>query len=114
MKCLTRFLATSLVVVAVWLAAQMTYACPFCAAPSLTMAEQVAQSDATVLVQWASGVKGTDDSAGSTTFEVKQIVRNFKDTVKVGEKVTLPRYRAGKAGDLFMLMGTQTETIVKS
>lgn len=109
MKCLTRFFATSLVVVAVWLAAQMTYACPFCAAPSLTMAEQVAQSDATVLVQWASGVKGTDDSAGSTTFEVKQIVRNFKDTVKVGEKVTLPRYRAGKAGDLFMLMGTQTE-----
>ncbi len=109
MKSLSRFLGVSLVAIAVWLGAQMTYACPFCAAPSLTMAEQVAQSDATVLVMWASGVKGTDDSAGSTTFEVKQIVRNFKDTVKVGEKITLPRYRAAKAGDLFMLMGTQTE-----
>jgi len=109
MKSLSRFLGMSLVVVAVWLGAQLAYACPFCAAPSLTMAEQVAQSDATVLVIWSSGIKGTDDSAGSTTFEVKQVVRNFKDSVKVGEKITLPRYRAAKAGDLFMLMGTQTE-----
>lgn len=107
MNSLARFLGLSLV--AVWLGAQLADACPFCAAPSLTMAEQVAQSDATVLVIWSAGVKGTDDSAGSTTFEVKQVVRNFKDSVKVGEKITLPRYRAAKAGDLFMLMGTQTE-----
>lgn len=90
-------------------ATSSTEACPFCAAPSLTLAEQVAQSDGTILVQWASGVKATDDSAGSTTFEVKQVVRNFKDLAKVGAKITLPRYRAGKAGDLFMLMGTQID-----
>lgn len=109
MKSLSRFLGMSLIAFAVWVGAQLAEACPFCAAPSLTMAEQVAQSDATVLVIWSSGIKGTDDSAGSTTFEVKQVVRNFKDSVKVGEKITLPRYRAAKAGDLFMLMGTQTE-----
>ncbi len=79
--------------------------CPFCSAPSLTLAEQLAQADAAVLVQWAEGTKPTEKSAGSTVYEIKQIVRNYKSTLKVGDRITLPRYRASKVGDLFMLMG---------
>ncbi|MHC4875703.1 MAG: hypothetical protein ACYTGL_04340 [Planctomycetota bacterium] len=85
--------------------------CPFCSAPSLTLAEQLAQADAAVLVQWADGTKPTEKSAGSTVYEIKQIVRNHKSTLKVGERITLPRYRASKIGDLFMLMGSKGTVI---
>ena len=96
-------------------------ACPFCSAPSLTLSEQLAQSDAAVLVQWASGEKpqSKDDSdpaevakravtrtLGSTTYEIVDVVRGADDGLKKGSKVTLPRYRAGKPGDLFLLLGT--------
>lgn len=103
----------SLVVAAVvalsLLGTRFATACPFCSSPSLTLAEQVANSDATALVQWVSATKpveGQDD--GSTVFAVKQILRNYKDGFKVGDKITLPRYRAAKVGDLSMVLGTQT------
>ena len=82
-------------------------ACPFCAAPSLTLAEQLAQSDAAVLVEWVKGNKPTEDSAGSTVYEIRQIVRNYKDTLKAGDRIRLPRFRASQPGDLFMLMGSK-------
>jgi hypothetical protein len=97
-------------------------ACPFCSAPSLTLAEQVAQSDAAVLVQWASGEKpGSDSEAsedseqvsapgrslGSTTYEVIEVLRGSGDDLKKGGRVTIPRYRAGQKGDLFLLLGTR-------
>ncbi len=85
--------------------------CPFCSAPSLTLAEQLAQADAAVLVQWVEGKKPTEKSAGSTVYEIKQIVRNHKSTLKVSDRITLPRYRASKVGDLFMLMGSKGTAI---
>ncbi len=81
--------------------------CPFCSAPSLTLAEQLAQSDAAVLVQWVEGTKPTGEKAGKTVYEIRQILRSPKSSVKKGERVTLARFRAGKKGDLFMLMGTK-------
>ncbi len=102
-------LVLSLVAAIGLFAGQAAYACPFCASPSLTMAEQVAQSDAVVLVQWASGKKGDDKQPGTTVYEIKQVVRNFKDGLKAGEKVTLPRFRDSKAGDLFLIMGTRAD-----
>ena len=101
-------LAIAAVVTLSLLATQFAAACPFCSSPSLTLAEQVAQSDATALVQWVSGTKATEGTEGSTVFEVKQILRNFKDSLKVGDKITLPRYRAAKVGDLSLVLGTQT------
>lgn len=86
-------------------------ACPFCEAPSLTLSEQLAQADASVLVQWVEGAKPTEKTAGSTVYEVKQIVRNHKDTIKVGDRITLRRYRASDVGDLFMLMGSKGTSI---
>jgi hypothetical protein len=93
------------------LAVAPVLSCPFCSAPSLTLAEQLAQADAAVLVQWVEGTKPTDTSAGSTVYEIKQIVRNYKSTLKVGDRITLPRYRASKVGDLFMLMGSKGTTV---
>jgi len=86
-------------------------ACPFCAAPSLTLAEQLAQSDAAVLVQWVSGKKPTEKTAGSTVYEIRQIVRNHKGKLKSGDRITLPRFRSSKAGELFMLMGSSGTTL---
>jgi len=85
--------------------------CPFCSAPSLTLAEQMAQADAAVLVQWVGGKKATDKSAGETVYEIRQIVRNHKNELKVGGRITLPRYRESKVGDLFLLVGSKGATI---
>ena len=81
--------------------------CPFCSAPSLTLAEQISQADAVVLVQWVEGEKATEKTAGKTVYEIKQVTRNHKDSLKAGERITLPRYRASQVGDLFLLMGSK-------
>jgi hypothetical protein len=145
--------------------------CPFCSAPSLTMSEQVAQSDAIVLVQWVSGKMSEGQSAGETTYEIVKVVKQpdnnpkkakpaasaelststdaiaavdtglapgvdsaenkitesadsaapsaepakattpSETVLQQGEKITLARYRAGKPGDLFLLMGTKGTVI---
>ena len=92
-------------------AASAARSCPFCSAPSLTLAEQMAQADAAVLVQWVGGKKATDKTAGETVYEIRQIVRNHKNELKVEGRVTLPRYRESKVGDLFLLVGSKGTTI---
>lgn len=111
-------------------------ACPYCPDPSITLSEQLANSDAAVLVQWVSARKPTDESVstleafdefsrravedgsagesasspsdalGSTTYEVLRVARG-EDLVKKGDRITLVRYREGKPGDLFLLLGTK-------
>jgi hypothetical protein len=88
-------------------AASPALSCPFCTAPSLTLAEQVSQADAVVLVQWVEGEKATETTAGKTVYEIKQVTRNHKDSLKAGDRITLPRYRASQVGDLFLLMGSK-------
>lgn len=91
-----------------WLPAQ---ACPFCSAPSLTLSEQLAQSDAAVLVQWVDGTKPEEKQAGRTVYEVREILRNPRKQLKKGDRITLDRYRAGRTGDLFLLMGNTSAVI---
>ncbi len=86
-------------------------ACPFCSAPSLTLSEQVAQSDAVILVKWVSSRKTEDQKPGSTTYQIEQVVRGPKTLLKKGGQITLVRYRTGKKGDLFLLMGTRGTVI---
>ena len=115
-----RFAQTSLVILAaaaLLLAAPAgALACPFCSAPSLTLSQQVAESDAVVLVKWVGGTKpvrsesgevSTDRQPASTVFEVVQIVKAPGGTLKEAEKITLPLYTAANQGDLFVLMGTR-------
>lgn len=81
--------------------------CPFCSAPSQTMAEQVAQADGVCLVQWVKGQPATEQDPGTTTYEIVQVTKGPKDSVRKGDRITLSRHRNGKPGDLFLLMGTR-------
>ncbi|MCY2964225.1 MAG: hypothetical protein NT069_11425 [Planctomycetota bacterium] len=112
-------------------------ACPFCASPSLTLAEQLAKSDAAVLVQWVSAEMPDKESIGSTTYAIVDVARapgkpaaalsdkpksKFTEKALAGEKPALPkalekgkkitvdRYREGKAGDLSILLGSATQS----
>lgn len=93
------------------LASSVAWACPFCSAPSLTLSEQLTQADAAVLVQWVDGKMPTEKSAGSTTYSIVQVSRGPKESLKADDKLTVPRYRAGKKGDLFLLFGTKDKEI---
>lgn len=89
-----------------------TTACPFCSAPSLTLTEQLSQSDVAVLVQWTEAEKGTLEKAGKTVFEIKEIIRQSdKDKLKAGKQITINRHRPGKKGNLFLLLGTKGTSI---
>lgn len=85
--------------------------CPFCSAPSLTLTEQFADSDVVVLVKWKGGKPATDTDRGSSEFEIVEIATNKGVKIDKKEPLTLPRYRAAKEGDLFVLMGSQNEKL---
>lgn len=93
------------------LVSQVAWACPFCSAPSLTLTEQLTQADAAVLVKWVDGKPPTEKSAGSTTYSIVELSRGPKETLKKDDKLTVPRFRAGKKGDLFLLFGTKDKEI---
>jgi len=99
------------------LLSQQATACPFCSAPTLTLSEQLAQSDAAVLVQWVEGAKRAGREPGSTTYEVTQVVKALtelgakQEPLEKGTRVKLVRYRSGKKGDLFLLTGTKGTSI---
>ncbi|MDB5390905.1 MAG: hypothetical protein JWM11_6551 [Planctomycetaceae bacterium] len=80
-------------------------ACPFCGAAQMTLAEQLAAADAAVLVQWVDGVKDTAEKPGTTTYQIKQVVKAPK-SAKKEQKITLDRYRVAKPGELFFILGT--------
>lgn len=82
-------------------------ACPFCSAPSQTLAEQVAQADGVCLVQFVKGEPAKDQDPGTSTYEVMQVVKSPNNSIKKGDHINLARFRAGKAGDLFLVMGTR-------
>ena len=82
-------------------------ACPFCSAPSLTLTEQLAGADAAVLVKWVWGTPAKATDTGMTDYEVVDVVHQPNGgKLEKGWKLSLNRYRAGKAGDLFLLLGT--------
>jgi len=82
--------------------------CPFCTAPSMTMTEQLVQADAAVLVKWLGGIPSKQTDAGSTDFEVVEVMHQpANGKLQKGAKLNLIRYRSGKVGDLFLLLGSQ-------
>lgn len=101
----------------------------------LTFSEQMAKSDAAVLVQWVSAVQPEKDSIGSTTYSIVEVAvapgpvppqpprlppprempsppppRPSWPPLAKGQKITIERYREGKAGDLSLLLGSITGT----
>lgn len=85
--------------------------CPFCDAPSLTLAEQVDQSGHLLLGKWIGGKKPEIDSAGTSKFEIVAVARSRGDVYKVGQELELPQYVAGAENLLYTLMGPDTKLI---
>ena len=82
-------------------------ACPFCSSPSLTLTEQLSGADSAVLVKWIGGTPAKLSDAGTTEFEVIEVVQQQTGgNLQKGSKINLIRYRSAKAGDLFLLLGT--------
>ena len=107
---LTKWTTCLVIVFAVLFAWNSADSCPFCSAPSLTLSEQVAQADAVVLVKWVGGQAAKVSDAGSTEFEVVDVVHQLEGgKLAKGSKINLVRYRAAKPGDQFMLFGTKVE-----
>lgn len=84
-------------------------ACPFCSAPSLTLAEQFNKADAAVLVRWSGGEMAAGDQPGNTVFEIVQAPKAPVKSLEKGKKITLERYRTGKKGDLSLLLGSRSK-----
>ena len=97
---------TAVFVVSVW-PVQTTQACPLCGAAQMTLSEQLSTSDAAALVVWSKGEMGDKEKIGSTTYRIKQVVKG--KGLKPDTEVVLDRFRAGKAGDLFFLLGTAVD-----
>jgi hypothetical protein len=87
------------------------YACPFCSAPSLTFAEQVSQSDAVVLVKWKDAKKSDGRLPGNTTYEISEIAKGSKATLKPGKEIVLGQFHPAKKGDQFLLLGTRAVNV---
>ena len=106
---LTRFrtlvVASALLLAATFTPLSAASACPFCGVAQMTLTEQLAAADSAVLVQWAGGEKDTETKPGNTTYQIQQIVKGPKTLAK-DQKIVLDRFRSGKAGDLFVLLGT--------
>ncbi|MDZ4684433.1 MAG: hypothetical protein SH850_05035 [Planctomycetaceae bacterium] len=89
-------------------------ACPFCPPSSPTLAEQLAESDVGVLVEWLRSEDAPDDqSEARTDFRVVEVLRSFETGPKKSQTVSVPFLRQGKPGDLFLLMAKRVEGITE-
>ncbi len=85
--------------------------CPFCDAPSLTLAEQLEQAQHLLLANWTGGEEPTDESAGTAQFKVIEVGKSEDSAFKVDDNIALPQYLAGDKTALYILMGPSTKLI---
>lgn len=86
-------------------------ACPFCAAPQVTLSEQVSRGDIVLLVQFKSAIRSDGENLGSTIYAVQQVHKDRDKKFTVGETINLDRFRVGNEGDLAVLFGKQFDKI---
>lgn len=80
-------------------------ACPFCDAPTLLRAEQIAQCDHLLLARWTGGNKPSDLRGGTAKFEVVAVGFTAGDRFAPGAELELPQYIAGSETATYALMG---------
>ncbi len=85
--------------------------CPFCDAPTLTLAEEIDQSSHVLLAKWVGGTAPTDVSAGTATFEILEVAESEDAAFKIGQTIELPQYLAGDKAAKYLLMGPGTRVI---
>lgn len=98
-------------VVAFLITTATALACPFCPAPQVTLSERVSQSNAVALAQWVSATRKSKETPAATEFQIVHLNANPGKSLKLGDKVMLARYQAGKPGDLFLLLGFRKSVI---
>ncbi|WP_437190801.1 hypothetical protein [Planctomicrobium sp. SH527] len=94
-----------------YLVAVPLLACPFCDAPSTTFSEQLSQAQSVALVTW-NGANKPDPltfTNGSTTFKALEIYKQKAAELAKNQNVTMTHYQPGERGDLFWMLGTETE-----
>jgi hypothetical protein len=99
----------SLLIPSTWLAA-----CPFCSAPSMTLAEQLNSSDAFVIATYTKGEKPLpeEQGIGKAFYTIKEVIKTPKGRMlEVDEKVEIEGYREGTPGDLVSITGTEGSVI---
>lgn len=86
-------------------------ACPFCSAPSLTLTEQLSGAQTAVYAKQVGGTEPAGTDAGTTDFEVVEVLHQPEGkSLKVGDKLTLIRYRAPEADKRFLLLSSSAAT----
>jgi hypothetical protein len=79
--------------------------CPFCSAPTLVMAEELAQCDHLLLGRWKGGEKPADIRAGTAQFEILEVGFSLGARFEKGQTLELPQYIAGIESSQYVLMG---------
>lgn len=87
-------------------------ACPFCPPSSPSWAEQLAESEAVLLVAWKGTEAEVERSLVKTHFQILDILRQTatSHTHQVGDRLTVPFLRDGQVGDWLVLFGRFDET----
>jgi hypothetical protein len=107
-----RVLRGSLAAVILLLAVYATArACPFCGPIDPPLSDQVSRRDVVALGKWTAAVKPAGELAGRTTFEALQVVKAPREGLKRGQRIDLPRFVAGREGDLFLLTASAADNL---
>jgi hypothetical protein len=99
-------------------AAGTARACPFCAAPQRTLAEELTSMDAVVIARLTrlppaaqAGTPGSDVPSG--TFQIVDVIKG-DNCVRQGQTVQTLLFGGGKVGDQFLIMGVNPPQIAWS
>ncbi len=76
----------------------------------VTLAEQIADADAALLVRLVETKAPEEAFRGSTTLSIIEVTRGWKGKFKQGDNLTLPYSLKGMPGDLFLWTGSTDET----
>lgn len=105
-------IGTCLVWVSLLTGAPALAACPFCPPSSPPLAEQLAESDLAGLVKWVKTIPvSASQPEPQTELVVVEALRLLGQRPKVEEVIRVPYLLEAEPGDLFVMMGKQTEGI---
>ncbi|WP_459557980.1 hypothetical protein [Lacunimicrobium album] len=114
----TRLTAIALIVaMTLNMIGQTVLACPFCGVPTLTLTEQMAQADVTVIASFKTADLPAEDGSnfGSTIYTIEKIQLNpSKSALKKGDEIRIDRFQEGKAGDLAIMTGTMIKNAIEN
>lgn len=102
---LVRYNFRSIVACLVIFSSPVVQACEFCAAPALTLSEQIANAQIALLVDWQAGREAEIGDVGSASYTIRQVVAGEKAEWEVGRDLQQAGYVAAQKGEQFLLLG---------